>query len=371
MEWRAVFDRPWARYGSILLFVAVAVLIRVTLFGNLDRELPYLTFYPVVMLSAVVAGLAGGLLATILAALLSYFWIRGGTMSSMEWRAMAVFLFSCILMSIIGEAMRRARARAARANQEIASINVDLEERIAARTAELEAANKELEAFAYSVSHDLRAPLRHISGFAAILAEDAGDALDEDGRECLDTISDSVREMGVLIDDLLQFSRVGRAPMEITFVDMDEALAEALRPIREETDGRTIEWSVGSLPHVLGDHALLRQVWTNLVENAVKYSRGRTPARIEIGVEDGVADSKELVFFVRDNGAGFDMLYVDKLFRVFQRLHDPSEFEGTGIGLANVQRIVTRLGGRAWANGELDKGATFHFSLPRPKETRW
>ena len=368
MDWRDVLGRRWLRYGSLVLFIVVAVVIRAAFFADLGRDLPYLTFYPMVMLSAVVAGLAGGLLATVLAAALSYFWIRGGTMSSAEWKAMAVFLISCVLISIIGEAMRRASARAARANQEIAGINAELEERITARTAELEAANKELEAFAYSVSHDLRAPLRHISGFAAILAEDAGDALDEDGRECLDTISDSVREMGVLIDDLLQFSRVGRAPMQVADVDMDEVLAEALRPIREETEGRAIEWSVGPLPHVLGDHALLRQVWANLVENAVKYSRGRTPARIEIGAQNGDPGSRELVFFVRDNGVGFDMLYVDKLFRVFQRLHDPGEFEGTGIGLANVQRIVTRLGGRAWAEAELDKGATFRFALPRPKE---
>ena len=369
MEWRDVLGRRWLRYGSLVLFIVVAVVIRDTFFGNLGRDLPYLTFYPMVMLSAVVAGLFGGLVATVLAASLSYFWIRGGTMSPVEWKAMVVFLVSCTLISIIGEAMRRASARAARANREIAGINAELEERIVARTAELEAANKELEAFAYSVSHDLRAPLRHISGFAAILAEDAGDALDEDGRDCLDTISDSVREMGVLIDDLLQFSRVGRAPMQVTDVDMDEALAEALRPIREETEGRAIEWSVGQLPRVLGDHALLRQVWANLVDNAVKYSRGRTPARIEIGAQNGAAGSRECVFFVRDNGVGFDMLYVDKLFRVFQRLHDPGEFEGTGIGLANVQRIVTRLGGHAWAEAEPDKGATFRFALPRPKES--
>jgi PAS domain S-box-containing protein len=257
------------------------------------------------------------------------------------------------------------------AEEDLQRLNAELERRVLERTAQLDATNKELEAFAYSVSHDLRAPLRHISGFASILAEDAADSLDEDGRHCLDTISDSVREMGELIDDLLQFSRVGRVEMRITDVDMTDALSEALRPIRDETEGRSIEWSIGPLPQVLGDYALLRLVWANLLDNAVKYSRDRAPARIEIGTLDDDAEPGEAVFFVRDNGVGFDMQYADKLFGVFQRLHDSAEFEGTGIGLANVQRTVTRLGGRVWAQAELDRGATFYFSLPRPKETRW
>jgi PAS domain S-box-containing protein len=252
------------------------------------------------------------------------------------------------------------------AEDEVERLNAELEQRVADRTAELDGANKELEAFAYSVSHDLRAPLRHISGFSTLLAERSGDRLDEKSRHYVAVIATSVRQMGVLIDDLLQFSRTGRAELRIEPVDMRTTLSEALEPLRSETDGRDIEWSIGELPPVIADRALLRQVWANLVGNAVKYTRGRTPARIEIGAAG--ADG-EAVFFVRDNGVGFDMQYVHKLFGVFQRLHGDSEFEGTGIGLANVKRIVTRLGGAVWAESEPGQGATFYFSLPKRKET--
>jgi PAS domain S-box-containing protein len=254
------------------------------------------------------------------------------------------------------------------AEDEILGLNAELEQRVIDRTAQLDATNTELEAFAYSVSHDLRAPLRHISGFSALLAEQVGDGLDERSRHYVDTISNSVREMGVLIDDLLQFSRTGRSELQIGDVDMEQALAEALEPLRQETSEREIEWSICPLPRVVGDHALLRQVWANLLGNAVKFSRVRSPARIEVGTRDGDGMSED-VFYVRDNGVGFDMQYAHKLFGVFQRLHSTAEFEGTGIGLANVQRIIDRLGGRVWAEAELDKGATFYFSLPRRKET--
>jgi light-regulated signal transduction histidine kinase (bacteriophytochrome) len=173
--------------------------------------------------------------------------------------------------------------------------------------------------------------------------------------------------MGSLIDDLLQFSRAGRAELEVTRVDMDELLREALGPLQLAADGRDIVWALEPLPHVEGDPALLRQVWTNLLDNALKYTRGREPARIDVRALDGDA-AQEDVFVVADNGVGFDMRYVHKLFGVFQRLHSSAEFEGTGIGLANVQRIVHRHGGRVWAEAELDQGASFYFALPRRKE---
>jgi PAS domain S-box-containing protein len=249
--------------------------------------------------------------------------------------------------------------------QEIERLNKELEQRVADRTAELGAANKELEAFAYSVSHDLRAPLRHVSGFSSLLAARAGDGLDEKSRHYVERISASVSEMGELIDDLLAFSRAGRTELTIGHVDMEALVEEVLAPLLDETRDRSIDWVVAPLPAVYGDRALLRQVWANLLDNAVKYTRGRDPARIKVGArEEDHAD----VFYVCDNGVGFDMEYAHKLFGVFQRLHGATEFEGTGIGLANVQRIVSRLGGRAWAEGRVDAGATFSFSLPRRKE---
>jgi len=235
------------------------------------------------------------------------------------------------------------------------------EEILKGRSAELEATNKELEAFSYSVSHDLRAPLRHIDGFAAMMAEECGSVLDADGRRYLRIISESVKQMGKLIDDLLTFSRMGRVGMRQTRVSMAELVKQVLQELAGEADGRNIEWNIHPLPDVQGDFSMLKQVWVNLLSNSIKYTRPRDLAKIEIGYS---RKNGELEFSVQDNGAGFDMKYVEKLFGVFQRLHRAEEFEGTGVGLANASRIVARHGGRIWAQAKVDEGAIFYFTLP-------
>jgi len=226
----------------------------------------------------------------------------------------------------------------------------------------LEAANKELEAFSYSVSHDLRAPLRHIDGYAALLRKSVDQSLNEKAARYLQTISDSAKQMGQLIDDLLVFSRMGRQEMLHTLVSLDQLIKDVLHDLRLDLKERQISWTIGPLPEVPGDPAMLRQVFMNLIANAVKFTSTRPKAMIEVGVHQRT--STEVVVFVRDNGVGFDMQYASKLFGVFQRLHRADEFEGTGIGLANVRRIVHRHGGRTWAEGVPDQGATFYMALP-------
>jgi PAS domain S-box-containing protein len=237
------------------------------------------------------------------------------------------------------------------------------------RTAQqLEETNAELESFAYSVSHDLRAPLRHISGFVNLLQADAGDQLDEQSTYYLQVINKAAIKMGQLIDDLLAFSRMGRKELVKKRVNMNELLAEVQQQFTQDIGNRDVIWKIESLSEVMADPALLRQVWANLLENALKYTRIRPTTSIEIG-QMPPGENNEVIFFVRDNGVGFDNRYIDKLFGVFQRLHRDEEFEGTGIGLATVRRIIHRHNGRVWAEGKIDKGATFFFTLPTSKNT--
>lgn len=250
--------------------------------------------------------------------------------------------------------------------KELEAFSTELEQRVIERTSELEAANKELESFSYSVSHDLRAPLRAIDGFSRMVLEDYSDQLDDEGKRRLNVICSNTQKMGQLIDDLLKFSRMGRHEIQMMRIDMGELARDVFEEMRAYVPERTLHLKLGMLPRSRGDRAMLREVYMNLLSNAVKFTRPCETAIIELGC---IAGETENTYYVKDNGVGFDMKYKDKVFGVFQRLHSAEAFEGTGVGLAIVQRIIHRHGGRIWAEGEIEKGASFYFTIPVEDES--
>jgi signal transduction histidine kinase len=365
------------RYGLAVASIALALGVALIFqhYGFLRIESPL--FELAVVCVTWFAGPAPAVLAVVLAlGCFDYFFVEPLHSFYVSWQLFPYFvLFSmwAMIVAAFVSVRRRIERELLRARdhlevelekglhreKEIGILNKEL----AKRADELETSNKELESFAYSVSHDLRAPLRHVVGFSELLQRHAAEALDEKSRRYLKTILESATRMGNLIDDLLAFSRIGRAETRKTQFDLDPLVKEVVAEQKQDARGRSIAWKVGDFPACFGDRAMIRMVIVNLVSNAVKFTAVREHAEIEVGCVN--LDKDWVQVFVKDNGAGFEMQYVHKLFGVFQRLHLPEQFEGTGIGLAIVQRIVVRHGGKVRAEGVVDGGATFYFSLPK------
>jgi signal transduction histidine kinase len=381
--WNQEFHRihsPILRYGFSVVSVAIALGVAFALqhYQFRDVELPVLTV--AIAFTTWYAGAGPSVLAVLLSsACFDYFFTEPLYSLDISGRDLPYFFIFVSWAAIVASfsAVRRRIEDSLRQARDNLQVEVEqrrlredeiskLNQELGKRAAELEATNKELESFAYSVSHDLRAPLRHMVGYSELLQRQASSLLDEKSQRFIRTIIDSAKRMGNLIDDLLAFSRIGRAETKKTEVDLGQLVEEVVAEIGQDTKSREIAWKIGALPVCYGDRSMLRLVVVNLVSNAVKFTRMRRPAEIEIGCVD--RNKKEVELFVRDNGAGFDMQYVNKLFGVFQRLHLPEQFEGTGIGLATVQRIIQRHGGKVRGEGAVDQGATFYFSLPKAQD---
>ena len=365
------------RYGLSVVSVAIALGLALTSQYYQFRDVGVPVFALSIALTTWYAGTGPSVLAILLStACFDYFFtepLYSFSVSSSDLPYFFVFVAWGIIVGSFSAVRRRIEDSLRQARDHL---RVELEQRkqredeirklnqeLANQAAELEASNKDLESFAYSVSHDLRAPLRHVVGYSELLQRQASSLLDEKSGRYLQTILEAAKRMGNLIDDLLAFSRIGRAETRKAAVNLEQLVREVVAELGQETSGRDIAWNIGTLPVCYGDRSMLKVVLMNLVSNAVKFTRMRAPAEIEIGSTD--IKENEVEVFVRDNGAGFDMQYANKLFGVFQRLHRSEEFEGTGIGLATAQRIVHRHGGKIRAEGAVGQGATFYFSLPQ------
>jgi signal transduction histidine kinase len=378
--WNQEFQRihsPILRYGFSVVSVAIALGVAFVFqhYRFHEVELPVLTV--AIALTTWYAGAGPSVLAVLLsAACFDYYFTEPLYSLEISSRDLPYFFIFVVWAAIVASfsAVRRRIEDSLRQARDSLQVELDqrrhredeirqLNQELGKRATELEASNNELESFAYSVSHDLRAPLRHMVGYSELLQKQASSSLDEKSQRFIRIILDSAKRMGNLIDDLLAFSRIGRAETKKTDVDLEQLVKEVIAEIGQETKGRDIVWKIDTLPVCYGDRSMLRLVVVNLVSNAVKFTRVRRPAEIEIGCVE--RNKAEVEVFVKDNGAGFDMQYANKLFGVFQRLHLPEQFEGTGIGLATVQRIIHRHGGEVRGEGAVDQGATFFFSLPK------
>jgi signal transduction histidine kinase len=370
---------PILRYGFSICSVAIALGVAFVSqhYGFRDVEVPVLTV--AIAFTTWYAGAGPSVLAVVAStACFDYFFTEPLYSFEISGRDLPYFFIFVAWAGVVASfsAVRRRIEDSLRQARDSLQVEVEqrrhreeeirkLNQELGKRATELEAINHELESFAYSVSHDLRAPLRHMVGYSELLQRQASSSLDEKSQRFIRTILDAAKRMGNLIDDLLAFSRIGRAAPKMTKVDLEQLTREVVAEVGQDTKNRDISWTIGALPVCYGDRAMLRLVVVNLVSNAAKFTRGRSPAEIEIGCVD---NEKEAEMFVKDNGAGFDMAYANKLFGVFQRLHLTEQFEGTGIGLATVQRIVHRHGGKVRGEGVVDQGATFYFSLPKVQD---